>query len=306
MDPFLLGTHENFSSESADSPLHVHVEGVCIINANERPQAGYGIYVNSAMHSVQISEPVPGEQTSYHAEVRALQSGLDLIWALQPRRAIILTDSQYACNGFAVWMMRWRDNNWRKTNGSLVPHRSVWQDIIKYGTGGKFTLRGMTVSVQHVSRNASEGQKRAGYLAKLGCSLHLQCNLCLKQLGRTLQHQCMPFCSLGTCKGNGHQFSTLEAYKRHVRVYHPTTLSCRLSSCQQSFRTHELLAQHEQSVHGGLVYECDYCCFVCRSEEEKKEHETEKCWNAPYCRPCKRWFKHTLALEQHNIAMHHR
>lgn len=203
-----IPTQSHFSSESASSPLLVYIDGSCVQDNDGTPRAGYGIYVKSSMHNVQISEPLPNnDQTSQHAEVKALLSGLEVVWALRPRQAIIYTDSQYVANGYNKWLSLWCNNDWRKSDGNVIAYKGLWKAVNNYIVGGRpFSMRGMSVSVQWVARNSSSGQERADYLAKLGCTLHKKCGLCGEYAyGRegVATHYCMPICPHGACQGTG-------------------------------------------------------------------------------------------------------
>lgn len=304
-----LPTQKHFSSESASSPLLVYIDGSCVQDLNGTRQAGYGIYAKSAVHNVQISEPLHDEQTSQHAEVKALLSGLEVVWALRPRRAVIYTDSQYAANGYNKWLSTWSSNDWCKSDGNEISYKSVWKGVNEYLTDdGLFSVRGMNVSVQWVPRNSSSGQERADYLAKLGCKLHKQCELCNEYVyGREGEatHWCMPMCSKGACEGSGRRFQSLKAYRQHVEDCHSIRVGCRLPECDSVFGSEKARDSHEYNVHEGFVFECDYCTATFQSEDDKDDHEMDECDYAPYCRPCGRWFKNRRALEQHDAAVHY-
>lgn len=300
---------KNFSSESASSPLLVYVDGSCMQDNDGTRKAGYGIYAKSAVHNVQISEPLPtDEQTSQHAELKALLSGLELVWALRPRRAIICTDSQYAANGYNKWLSSWSNNDWCKSDGNEIAYKDVWEGVYDYMVDdGPFSKRGINVSVKWVARNSSSEQERADYLAKLGCTLHKRCGLCGEyRYGRkgAATHRCTPVCSKGSCKGSERRFQSLKAYQQHVEDCHSTRVACRLPGCDAVFGSEKARDSHEDGAHDGYVFECDYCSDTFQDEDDKDEHETDECENAPYCRPCDRWFVNRRALEQHDEAVH--
>lgn len=302
-----LPTRKHFSSGSASSALLVYTDGSCVQGQDGTHKAGYGIFAKSAVHNVQISEPLHGEQTSQHAEVKALLSGLELVWALRPRRAVICTDSQYAASGCNKLLSSWRSNDYRKSDGNEIAYKSIWKRVDDYLTDeGSFFKRGMRVSVQWMPRNSSSEQKRSDYLAKLGCTLHKQCGLC-GQFGdakkEVATHRCMPICSKRKCKGSRRRFQSLEAYGQHVEACHTIRVGCRVPGCDVVFGSEKARDSHEEETHGKVMYECE-CCKATFEDGDDMDYHKMHCDYVPFCQLCERGFKNYHAMEQHDMAVH--
>lgn len=296
-------SHEEFLASTA-TVMEVYADGSCL-DVNGTPAAGYGVFVESALNSIRICEPVSDDdlsQTSQVAEVCALKAALEVVISLRPHKAVIKTDSNYACNGYNNWMIEWSRNKWRKANGSEVAHKSIWQLILSLSTC--LPERSISCQVEWVPRASSIGQEMADALARQACSLHVQCQYCRSVLGRQNgPHRCEPVCHNGSCDGT-RTFANLHAYKQHVEACHATTRPCRRHDCKAVFGSEAAALNHEFSCHNSFVHDCDYCDAIFQSVDEKTCHEFDSCAYAPFCRICKRWFMNMNALVQHDEAVH--
>lgn len=61
--------------------------------------------------------------TNNIAELNAILHALTICDIIDPskiRKLIIYTDSQYSINCFTLWIHKWRDNNWKKSNNDSI------------------------------------------------------------------------------------------------------------------------------------------------------------------------------------------
>lgn len=250
--------------------------------------AGYGVYIHHSDFQANVSEPLSGlQQTSQGAEVKALCSALEVIWALRPRRAVLFCDSLYAAKAYTSQMEGWRDADWRDKNNVLIPHQEKWQEIVKYPT--RLAVREISVEVKWAP-DGTDGMVKAGELAQIGCSLHEKCGLCDSNVGRAgARHDCFPICYHPGCEGR--VFSDRKSFKIHCRSTHAGDFPCRKVTCRAVLGSQVALLSHEQMAHDDYVLSCDYCDEVFRKEEDVQSHEIKNCSFAPYCRKCSTWFE---------------
>lgn len=279
--------------------VFVYVDGSCI-SSRHGPVGGYGVYVNHVDYSVSISEPLPSvAQSSQFAEIKGLNSALELVWAMRPRHATIVSDSQYAVNGYNKWMEGWEENGWTRANGEALAHKGNWQLIAEYPSN--FRVRKMNVEVCWAPRNSNGDHARADELAKLGCSMNSLCKRCERYVGREgSSHLCYPVCNAGNC--DDRRFINYKAYTQHCDMCHSMHRPCR--RCNSVFGSEEAALSHEQKVHSSYVFECEYCDYWFQSEDCLDEHQVDDCDDAPYCRSCERWFVSLQSKGQHDRDYH--
>lgn len=260
------------------------------------------MFIQDKDHLVKISEPLTGlQQTSQAAEVKALCSALEVVWALRPRHAVLFCDSIYTTKAYTSHMTRWHDSNWRDELGAVIPHRDRWQEIVKYP--GRFEVRGMQVEVKWAPEKSCEGMVEAEKLAEHGCTLHEVCGFCKRNVGRKgARHDCFPICLQASCEGRA--FSGRKAYKIHCRSSHAGEFPCRREDCSALLGSQVAVLSHEQMAHDEYVFCCDYCDEVFCVEEEQKDHEVKECAFAPYCRVCRKWFEKWKSFAQHKKDAH--
>jgi ribonuclease HI len=71
-------------------------------------------------------------QTNNRAEYTALIHALDQADQLDPTRSktlIVYTDSQFLINSMTLWLLSWKKNGWRKSDGEIVANLDLIQKL---------------------------------------------------------------------------------------------------------------------------------------------------------------------------------
>lgn len=275
--------------------LYVYADSVCRSKVDGE-FGGYGIY--APLHSVRIAEPLPGSvQTMEKGELQALHAALELVHGLRARIAIVYMHSNYVVEGYEQHLRSWEANHWRTDNGRPIRNRTLWCEI--WDLYNLFLDRGVDVTVHLRQRNSDHNMRTANRLACHGATMHVTCELCRKTHGRQWgNHGCEPICDLDRC--NGRVLKNVYSYMKHMKRRHQK--KCRRKDCELGFNTfvQEELDEHEREVHGGLVFDCEFCGDYFKSPRRVKRHIRSSCRQAPYCTDCGRLFKSKTELERHN------
>ena len=71
----------------------------------------------------------------------------------------VKSDGIYVVNGGTKWIHGWVKNNWIKSNGSEVKHKSLWFKFLEF-------KKKIDVTLIHVKRNSDHGIIKADLLAR--------------------------------------------------------------------------------------------------------------------------------------------
>jgi ribonuclease HI len=97
----------------------IYTDGSCV-----NSQGGYAV-INVTHQQIQYG-PVPLHPcTNQKAELYAILRALPT----QPQHLRIRTDSQYAIKSLTLWIITWRHNGWRTSNGKPVENRALIEAI---------------------------------------------------------------------------------------------------------------------------------------------------------------------------------
>ncbi len=110
----------------------IFTDGSARGNGKSHARAGYGIYFGEDEDSRNVAARVPEElvQTNQIAELLAATVALELCAAAEEKRkVIIITDSMYVINGITSWILGWKRNQWKTSQGKDVLHQLVWQRL---------------------------------------------------------------------------------------------------------------------------------------------------------------------------------
>jgi ribonuclease HI len=96
------------------------------------PKDSCGVYRESEVHRVRISRPICSfSQIAQHAEVKVLESALEVASCHQHPISCIFSSKEYVVNGFNEWMHQWKTRGWRKADASVLEHSDIWRNISK-------------------------------------------------------------------------------------------------------------------------------------------------------------------------------
>ncbi|KAJ3717297.1 ribonuclease H-like domain-containing protein [Lentinula guzmanii] len=158
-------------------PLVVYCDGACKGNGKVGSVAGIGVWWGHN-DPANLAERCPGEQTNNRAELVAICRVLETT-PFRKSLLAIKTDSKYSINcehsltkftGFNKWMPIWRNNDWKKADGTEIKNL----ELIRYVNdllAARFQI-GQSVRLEHVKGHSGiEGNEGADYLANLGATM---------------------------------------------------------------------------------------------------------------------------------------
>lgn len=136
---------------------------------------GYGIHFPNAEH-IDVSKPLlfGKNKTNQRAELYAIYKALRLITKKFIFDKIHLyTDSMYSINSLTKWIIKWKKNNWKKSDKTLILN----YDIIKKIDDKILSRFGNKIKFYHVKSHTNKqdkhsiGNRVADELANLGAML---------------------------------------------------------------------------------------------------------------------------------------
>lgn len=65
------------------------------------------------------------------AVLKAIEHALSIQYAFKDHSILIVSDSQYVCNGFNLWMHSWAKKRWMK-KGEVIKNKDIWEQLYKY------------------------------------------------------------------------------------------------------------------------------------------------------------------------------
>jgi len=109
--------------------LHIYTDGA---HSTKTKRSGVGVAWDPPFTGHAIAKELPRSTTNQEAELDAILSALKTIeesHALQSHivanKAIIWTDSDYACRCLYDYIHKWRENGWTTTSGNPVKHKRL-------------------------------------------------------------------------------------------------------------------------------------------------------------------------------------
>src|SRR6185503_21215671 len=95
---------------------------------------GYAVALGRADRLVAVGGGyIPPPCTNNVAEITALLVPLARLWKVaRPGRVRLVSDSQYALNGFTRWLDSWAYRDWRTADGKPVANRRLWEQALFY------------------------------------------------------------------------------------------------------------------------------------------------------------------------------
>lgn len=152
----------------------IYTDGACKNNQARRngaSRAGYGVYWG-ANDPRNYSGRVRGEQTNQRAELfaiyHAISEALTIAKQGSGAKYYIYSDSQYAINCLSTWILTWKQNGYRNSQGDPV----VNQDLIKACSRLATEIReygGDVFLMKVCAHSGNENNDIADRLAQEGC-----------------------------------------------------------------------------------------------------------------------------------------
>lgn len=153
-------------------PPQPALEGVVYTDGATSPNpgpSGYGIYAKDS-HGTEydiwcgFSKNASNNRAEMSAYIKTLQLAQYLNWT----HLIVHSDSEYVIKGAKERMRGYQRRGWFRPDGSMVPNRDLWEEMIKEEDAFK-SKRGATITLLKVKAHAGiDGNERADKLAVKG------------------------------------------------------------------------------------------------------------------------------------------
>jgi ribonuclease HI len=101
----------------------IYTDGACAGNPGP---GGWGVYLIFGKHEKKIYGSSP-DTTNNRMELTAAIEALKAL--KEPCDIDLYTDSKYVKDGITDWIVKWRKNNWRKSDKDLVKNSDLWQTL---------------------------------------------------------------------------------------------------------------------------------------------------------------------------------
>jgi len=109
--------------------LKLYTDGSCLGN----PGKGGWCAICIGQNEVPIFKLCGAElnMTNNIMELTAVIKGLEKILDIGLNEVVVYTDSKYVSQGISVWISKWVNNNWRKSDGTSVKNKELWEKLYK-------------------------------------------------------------------------------------------------------------------------------------------------------------------------------
>jgi ribonuclease HI len=101
----------------------IYTDGACAGNPGP---GGWGVYLIYGKH----------EKRFYGSSLNTTNNRMELTAAIEalkllkePCQVDLYTDSKYVKDGITDWIVKWKKNNWRKSDKDLVKNSDLWQTL---------------------------------------------------------------------------------------------------------------------------------------------------------------------------------
>ena len=113
----------------SSNKVFVYSDGAC--SGNPGP-GGWGTIIRYRDHEIELSggeEETTNSVMELTAMLQGLKTGIELAEEKNSSVVSIFSDSSYVVNGMTIWMPKWKENDWRKNDGTKVISLDIWQEI---------------------------------------------------------------------------------------------------------------------------------------------------------------------------------
>jgi ribonuclease HI len=106
----------------------VFTDGACSNNGKDTASAGVGIFWGSN-HPLNVSKKLYGQQTNNRAEIIAALIAITQSITYGAQELNILTDSEFMIKCVTQWMIKWKNNGWKTSNGDSVKNIDILKKL---------------------------------------------------------------------------------------------------------------------------------------------------------------------------------
>jgi len=114
-----------------ETSLKIFTDGGC--SGNPGPGGWAYVMILDTFQGTQIAAKNMGAEkntTNNRMELTAVISALRALKAMDfPRKAAVITDSQYVQKGITEWIQTWKRNSWRTSDKKPVKNQDLWMEL---------------------------------------------------------------------------------------------------------------------------------------------------------------------------------
>lgn len=103
--------------------VEIYTDGACSGNPGPGGYAAILVYGNNE----RVVTGSEAHTTNNRMELRAAIAALTAL--NQQCRVVLTTDSKYVMKGMSEWIVKWKQNNWKTSEKSLVKNADLWQEL---------------------------------------------------------------------------------------------------------------------------------------------------------------------------------
>ncbi len=150
------GSHRQHHSAYMNK-IEIFTDGAC--SGNPGP-GGWGVLLRE---NGEEREMCGGEKytTNNRMELIAVIQALQSLPA--PYQVTLTTDSRYVCDGICAWLPRWKNKNWRKSDGKPVLNKDLWQQLDNEVVRHQIEWRWVKGHSQHRENDIADQLARSYY-----------------------------------------------------------------------------------------------------------------------------------------------
>jgi len=114
-----------------ETSLKIFTDGGC--SGNPGPGGWAYVMILDTFQGTQIAAKNMGAEkntTNNRMELTAVISALRALKKMDvPRKAAVITDSQYVQKGITEWIQAWKRNSWRTSDKKPVKNQDLWMEL---------------------------------------------------------------------------------------------------------------------------------------------------------------------------------
>jgi ribonuclease HI len=105
--------------------VHIFTDGAC--RGNPGPGGWAVLFRSPDSETPRELSGGDSNTTNNRMELMAIIMALEALEV--PHIIILTTDSEYVRKGITEWIVRWKGNGWRTSNGNAVKNRDLWERL---------------------------------------------------------------------------------------------------------------------------------------------------------------------------------
>jgi len=110
--------------------FHIYTDGGCRVHTDKLGSWGYVVINMDGEFVVSEDCGIIKNTTSYAMELTAAIEAITHAINILPYGQIVIhSDSEVLIKGMTTWMYNWKKRGWRKSCGTIVSHKTLWEKL---------------------------------------------------------------------------------------------------------------------------------------------------------------------------------